>query len=415
MKLIQKTSRAYLILSGVAFLISVVMLYLVLTNVISRWLDEKLLYSNKEVVGHLKFKYPITNLEYKSLGKIEDLKSYKDTLIFKDTAVYRASMKEFDVFRQLTSYQTIRGEYYKIITRNSVVNNDDFVNAIIVYMIVILSLLLTGLLILNTQIAKNIWNPFYANLFALKKFSIQDKNNIQLVPSEIDEFKELNDSIINLTNKVQTDFNSLKEFTENASHEMQTPLAIMQSKIELLLQTTKFTKNQAVQLQSIYLAGKRLSKLNKTLLLLAKVENQQYNINEKIDLKTVIENKLEIYDDFILNKNITVTKSITNIILTSNQVLVDTLITNLLSNAIKHNITNGKINIITKDNSLIFSNTGNFLNHNPEDLFNRFKKESISKDSIGLGLAIVKKICDANNWKVSYTYKNKSHKISIIF
>ncbi|MCF6351271.1 MAG: HAMP domain-containing histidine kinase [Flavobacteriaceae bacterium] len=415
MKLIQKTSRAYLILSSVAFLISVVMLYLVLKIVINSWLDEKLLYSKKEVVGNIKFKYPITTSEYKNLGKIEDLKYYKDTLIFKDTAVYRAIIKEFDVFRQLTSYETIRGEHYKVVTRNSLVNNDDFINVIIVYTIVIFSLLLTGLLILNTQITKNIWNPFYANLNALKNFSIQNKNRINLIPSKINEFNELNDSIKNLTNKVQSDFNNLKEFTENASHEMQTPLAIMQSKIELLLQTTNLSKNQAVQLQSIYQAGKRLSKLNTALLLLAKVENQQYNVNEKINLKSIIENQLENYEDFIINKNLTVNKNLISIILMSNKVLIDTLIVNLLSNAIKHNIKNGIINITHNNKMLIFSNTGKPPTQNLENLFNRFKKDSVSKDSIGLGLSIVKKICVVNNWNISYTYKEGIHKIEILF
>lgn len=415
MKLIHKTSTAYLFLSGIAFIISVVLLYLVLTNVINSWLDEKLLYSKKEVVGNLKYKYPITSIQYEKLGDLKDLKYHKDTLIYKDTVVYRSSTKEHDVFRQLTAYETIRDEHFKIITRNSLVNNQDFVSVIILYSVVIVLLLLTGLWLLNTLIAKNIWNPFYTNLNILKKYSIQNQNQIQLIPSKIKEFDELNNSIKNLTNRLQSDFNNLKEFTENASHEMQTPLAIMHSKIEILLQSSNLSKNQTTELHAIYQAGNRLSKLNKALLLLAKVENKQYDISEKINLKDIIENRLEIYKDFIENKNLTINKDLQDDIISSNVTLINILISNLLSNAIKYNISNGSINITYKNNQLIFSNTGNPLKQDPNNLFNRFKKEGTSKNSLGLGLAIVKKICDVNNWRISYVYEKKMHKISIFF
>jgi len=415
MKLIQKTSRAYLLLSGLAFLISTIMLYLVLTNVINSWLDEKLLYSKKEVIGNLKYNYPITSIQYEEIGKIKDLKYHKNKLIFKDTAVYRSSTKKHDVFRQLTAYETIRDGYFKIITRNSLVNNQDFVSIIILYSVVIFLLLLTGLWILNTLIAKNIWNPFYTNLSILKDFSIENQNPIQLIPSEIKEFEELNNSIKNLTTRVQSDYNNLKEFTENASHEMQTPLAIMHSKIELLLQSNNLTKNQTLELHSIYQAGNRLSKLNKALLLLAKVENKQYDIKEKINLKINIEKRIDIYKDFIENKNIKITKNLQSHSISLNPTLINALISNLLSNAIKYNVQNGTIDIIYNTKQLIFSNTGNPIKQDPNNLFNRFKKENANKDSIGLGLAIVKKICDVNNWHINYEYNNKIHKITISF
>lgn len=413
MKLIQKTSIAYLILSGIAFLISVILLYFILTKEINQWLDKKLVYSKKEVVANLKYNYPLTTIKYEEIGNIKDLNFPKDTLIFKDTAVYISSVKEFDVFRQLTAYKTIRDKQYKITTRNSLVNNQDFVSAIIIYIIAIISLLLTGLWILNTKLAKNIWQPFYDNLNQLKKFSIQDQEPIKLESSQIDEFQELNGSIKNMTSKLQADFNNLKEFTENASHEMQTPLAIMQSKIELLLQSNNFTQVQTKELHSVYQAGNRLSKLNKALLMLAKVDNQQYNLTEKINLKKCIENKLEIYEDFIENENLTISKSLENQVILSNKTLVDALLSNLISNAIKHNISNGFINITFKNNSLIFSNSGNIPTQDPNNLFNRFKKETKNTSSIGLGLAIVKKICDINNWTIDYKFNEKMHILHI--
>lgn len=397
------------------------MLYFVLTSVMNNRLDDKLMYNKEVIVTVIKYDYPLTIFdEPEELTEIEDRLYPNDTVIYKDTLIFHAikgvdGAEEYEKYRQLTSYETLQGKRYKIVTRNSLVRNQDFVSIITLSTIIIILLLLTGLWILNTQITKNIWMPFYLNLDRLKNFSIQDQNPIQLEVSNVDEFKELNSSIRNLTKKLQSDFNNLKEFSENASHEMQTPLAIMQSKIELLLQSTNLTIEQSKELQSIYQAGNRLSKLNKTLLLLAKVENQQFSTKENISLKKLIENQLENYEDFIINKNLKINTNLSNDNITTNTILADILISNLLSNAIKHNIQNGTINITYIRDILIFSNSGNSLEQDPENLFNRFKKASTLKDSLGLGLAIVKKICEVNGWQISYSYEKNTHQISVRF
>ena len=421
MKLIQKTSRTYLLLSAIIFVLSGVMLYFVLTSVMNNRLDQQLLYHKALVAKIIKYDYDFTLFEEpEELTEAENKLYPRDTIIYKDTLIFHAiedvvGAEEYEKYRQLTSYETLQGKRYKIVTRNSLGRNQDFVSIITLSTIIIILLLLTGLLILNTQIAKQIWKPFYTNLDRLKNFSIQDQNAIQLEPSNVEEFKELNSSLKSLTQKLQSDFNNLKEFSENASHEMQTPLAIMQSKIELLLQSTDVTKEQSEELQSIYQAGNRLSKLNKTLLLLAKVENQQFSTKKEISLKEIIERQLENYEDFIANKNIKITTELSDDTIITNSVLADTLISNLLSNAIKHNILNGSIDITHVRDILIFSNTGLPLDQNPENLFTRFKKASTLKDSLGLGLAIVKKICEVNDWQISYSYQDNTHQISILF
>ncbi len=420
MKLIQKTSRTYLWLSIIIFILSGAMLIFVLTNVMNNRLDNQLFYNKEVIAKRIKYDYPLTIFEEpEELSEAENRLYPKDTIIYKDTLILRViqgeGVDEFEKYRQLTSYETLQGIRYKIIARNSLVRNQDLIWVILLSTFIIILLLLSGLWILNTQISKKIWKPFYTNIDKLKNFSIQDQNSIELAPSNIDEFKELNTSIKNLTQKLQSDFNSLKEFSENASHEMQTPLAIMKSKIELLLQSSDLTKEQSEQLQSIYQAGNRLSKLNKTLLLLAKVENQQFSNKEEISFKILIEKSLDNYEDFIINKNITIQTELSDHISSANTILVDTLISNLLSNAIKHNISNGKITITYTKDTLVFSNTGNPLKGNPENLFNRFKKESTLKDSLGLGLAIIKQICDVNHWQLNYSCEKEVHTISVIF
>lgn len=168
-------------------------------------------------------------------------------------------------------------------------------------------------------------------------------------------------------------------------------------------------------MQAIYQAGKKLSKLNKTLLLLAKVENQQYSKTSTVSIKAIVEKQLENYEDFIVNKNLEIKSNLSDDTIEANTLLTETLLSNLLSNAIKHNNPNGYIRISYTKHTLVFENTGNPLKVKPNELFSRFKKDSNRKDSLGLGLAIVKQICDVNNWQLNYTCEKNIHKISVIF
>ena len=350
MKLIERTGRSYLILSLVIFMLFGIVLYFLLTTVMNNRLDEKLLY-NKEVVSKVvKYGSQWTIFEEpEELSPAENRLYPRDTIIYKDTLIFHGienveGAEEYEKYRQLTAYETLQGIRYKIITRNSLVRNQDFVTIITLLTIFITLLLVAGLWFFNTRTANKIWKPFYYNLNSLKNFSIQNQKPIELRSSNIDEFTELNGSIKSLTEKLSSDYNNLKEFTENASHEMQTPLAIMQSKIELLLQSTNLNESEINQLQSIYQAGQRLSKLNKTLLILAKVENRQFSEIEEVNLSELITNKIEIYEDFIEAKELGIETDISpEIILKTNSTMVDMLVTNLLSNAIRHNIEKGTI------------------------------------------------------------------------
>jgi signal transduction histidine kinase len=425
MKLIERTGRSYLILSLVIFMLFGIVLYFILTAVMNNRLDESLRY-NKEVISkRIKYDTPLTIFEEpEELTPSENLLYPNDTIVFKDTLIFHAieglegveNTEEYEKYRQLTAYETLQGRRYKIIARNSLVRNQDFVTIITLLTIFITLLLVAGLWFFNTRTANKIWKPFYKNLNNLKNFSVQDQKPIQLQSSNIDEFMELNGSIKSLTEKLSSDYNNLKEFTENASHEMQTPLAIMQSKIELLLQSTNLNESEIKQLTSIYQAGQRLSKLNKTLLTLAKVENRQFSEIEDVNISDLLNNKLELYDDFIVAKKLEVETDIErSIILKTNSTMVGMLITNLLSNAIRHNVEKGSIYVQLSSTHFQISNSGNELTVSPENLFNRFKKDSSSADSSGLGLAIVKKICEVNEWKIDYTFLDSQHQIIVRF
>jgi signal transduction histidine kinase len=156
--------------------------------------------------------------------------------------------------------------------------------------------------------------------------------------------------------------------------------------------------------------------LNKTLLLLSKIENRQFKDVETIQINEVIERHLEIFDDFINNKKLKVEmKSTMDVKIQANPLLFDMVISNLISNAIKHNIEKGQILIQTTDLFISVSNSGEAPKMSSSSLFERFKKESTASNSFGLGLAIVKKICDNYNWNITHSYVEDQHNISIYF
>ena len=415
MKLLQKTRRTYILYSIIIFLISSSFIYYILKNIITKRQDEKLLYDKEIIAQKIKYDYPLPIFDvedYIAKNKV------KDTTYFKDTLMYQIidGVENHELYRQLTSIETLQGKTYRIITRSSQVKNHEFVLAISLSVAGVILLLIITVYFVNTFIAKKVWYPFYQNLNSLKNFSVDKNKPIELEDSKIDEFKELNKSLSKLTEKLSSDFNNLKEFTENASHEMQTPLAIMQSKLELLMQSESLKLDDQHLISAVYSASKRLSKLNKTLLMLSKIENQQYSQKEPILINEVINNQLEIFEDFIETKEITISKNLTlDIKVDANPLLFDMVISNLLGNAIKHNQNKGNIQITTCEVFITFSNSGSPLNIPSEMLFERFKKESNSSESFGLGLAIVKKICDIYNWKISHSYSDNQHHFSIYF
>ncbi len=415
MRLINKTRRSYIIYSLVIFIISSTLIYFIFKSIITKRQDEKLLWDKNIIEQRIKYDYPLPIFD------VEDYKAkypVKDTLYYKDTLMYQIikGVENYELYRQLTSVETLQGRTYKIITRSSLVKNHEFILAITLSVGIVIFLLIFTFFFINTYVFNRLLKPFNINLNALKNFSVEKNKPIELIDTDIDEFKVFNDSVKKLTEKLRTDFTNLKEFTDNASHEMQTPLAIMQIKLEYLMQSEDLQNEDKKLIKDIYSASKRLSKLNKTLLMLSKIENQQYSYKEKIDVNEVIQEQLEIFEDFIENKKISVIRKMAlEVMIEANPVLFDTVISNLLGNAIKHNQKGGKIEIITNELFITISNSGTELNTDSEKIFERFKKESTSSDSFGLGLAIVKKICNAHHWKIKHTFSENMHHFTIYF
>jgi signal transduction histidine kinase len=247
----------------------------------------------------------------------------------------------------------------------------------------------------------------------MKQFSLTSSNSIQLVESDILEFSELKKEIETLTNKVKVDYQNLKQFTEDVSHEIQTPLAIIQAKIDNLINEHKINDIQFQQITSIQKDIQRLKQLNQRITILTKIENNQYINITSINLVDLINEKINNYKELDIN---TIRFNHTHdLIIAIDPFLADILMNNLISNAIKHSKKEHKISISTTKKTLTISNVGKEALKQPEKLFQRFYRETSKNQSTGLGLAIVKKICELYRFNISYSYFDNQHTFKIEF
>lgn len=274
--------------------------------------------------------------------------------------------------------------------------------------------LLLTLFITNRYILNGLWKPFYKTLVELKSFNISDYKALSLKTTKVDEFNELNDAVRSMSLKAKNDFQTLKEFTENASHEMQTPLAVITSKLDILIQDETLKVKQYEQINDIYTSTNRLARLNQSLLLLVKIENNLIDDIELLRLDSLIEEKIKQFQELITDKQIKVEIYLSTKEISASKYLIDILLNNLFSNAIRHNLPNGKLIVILNNDKLVFKNNGLPHTLNTDNMFDRFKKGNKS-DGTGLGLALVKNICILNNWNVCYYYETPCHVFQLDF
>ena len=347
--------------------------------------------------------------------KIEPFKNPgKDTIFY--NSYYDALDAEIEPYRELNASILIDGNPYTYSARINLVEKEDLMKSIAILFLVIISLLLIGLFVITKRLSIKLWKPFYETLNQIEKFEIDKSNHPEFSETNIEEFNRLNNSIEKLIMKNTSIYHSQREFVENAAHELQTPLAVFQAKIDTLIQNNDFTQEQYKILSSLNDSVSRLNRLNKNLLLLSKIENDIYTEKQTINLKEAIEKHFNFFTEQAKAKNLIIkTEMKEAVAVKSNPVLAEILFSNLFLNAIRHNVGNGQVLVTLSNHSLTFSNTGQSQTLVADKLFNRFSKSNPSEQGNGLGLAIIKKIADLNNWKISYSFANNFHSFSVAF
>lgn len=409
-RLIKKTSRTFLFAGLALALLSTIALYFYTKYQLENELEEVLYSTEARIENALKSGEIVSSLPpIIEVNEVEVLKNK----ILKDTLIYDPSQEEMEIFREFSNYKKINGKNYQITIREMVLESEDFLFAIVLSNVTIFGLAFVFLFYFNTSRNIQLWQPFFKNLEQMKRFSLSSKAPLDLVESDVLEFSELKNEIMTLTNKVRADYENLKQFTEDVSHEMQTPLAIIQAKIDNIINAQDINDIQFEQITSIQKDIQKLKQLNKRITILTKIDNNQFVTVENINLTEIINNKVDSFKELKMSKMFHASNEILNV--SMDPYLADILVNNLISNAIKYNNSEEVITIVTDKSSFVISNFGEKALEHPHKLFQRFYRESNETKSTGLGLAIVKKICDLYQFKVSYKFDKMHHIFSVNF
>jgi len=416
MKLLDRYNRVTLITTIVVMVITGVIYYQAISWILTNQIDKDLVVEENEVFDGVKLNHHLPQVFDSNDQQISFYPAIAGSVTreFINTAYYNTNEKENESGRGLISSVTVNGKYYKILIVESKVETEDLIRIIFFITIGVILLLLLILLITNRLILKRLWKPFHEIMKELRLFNVTDNNDLLKVDTDTDEFEELNLAVINMASRVKHDYKDLKHFTENASHELLTPIAVINSKLDTLIQTENFSERQSKLLNDLYTAVNRLNRLNQSLLLLVKIENKLEHSREQIDLQAVLEEMIVQFDEIFQDKQLKLSCTLDDKHIYASRYLVDILLNNLISNAIRHNYVGGQIAINLTANSLIISNTGENDALPDDDIFKRFHKSSGSEGS-GLGLTISRQICENFDFSLAYEFLAPYHTFTVQF
>lgn len=335
----------------------------------------------------------------------------KEAICYRDSMIYIAEKGETEPARILTTIFKDKDErYYELSVYTPTIEKRDLKEAIFQLLIGLFVVLLITILVINVWVFHQSMKPFYILLDWLEKFRLGKKNDVLDNPTHTTEFRKLNEAVSRFASHSEEMFEQQKQFIGNASHEIQTPLAICQNRLEMLMEDETLSEQQMGEIAKTCQTLEYVSKLNKSLLLLSKIDNSQFASVEKVCLNEILYRYLDDYQEVYDYKGITLDvheKNTFNI--TMNGTLAVVLITNLLKNAFVHNIYKGKIQIEITSSNIRFGNTGKDEHLDEKHIFERFYQGSKKEGSTGLGLAIVDAICRQSQLNIQYQFVKGWH------
>lgn len=416
MRLLAKYNRVNIITTIVVMLITGIVYYQAISRILVNQVDKDLKVEENEALDYVRVNHKLPE-EFESKDQqiyFSPAPTGSVERRFLDTNYVKDKHESHESGRALLSSVTANGVYYKLYIVESKVETEDLIQLIFAITIGLILLLMIVLLLINRLVLNRLWAPFYSILKELKSFSVADTKEIPGLDTRIDEFNELNQEVAAMAGRVKNDYKNLKTFTENASHELLTPIAVINSKLDTLIQTDSFTKPQSKLLDDLYIGVSRLNRLNRALLLLVKLENNLETDQKPVNLKELIEEMLSQFEEIFNDKALSLSYELADKEIYANSNLLEVLISNLLYNAIRHNHQGGNITVILTADGLTVKNTGEDSSLEAAKIFSRFHKSSRSEGS-GLGLTICRQICENMNFKLNYSFTPPEHIFTITF
>lgn len=335
-------------------------------------------------------------------------------ITYRDEMVFITEKSETEPARVLiTIFRTEDERYMELVVYMPTIEKLDLLRAILGWIIFLYVLLLLIILSINIWVFRKNMKPLYVLLKWLDSSQLGKKNEPLENTTKITEFRKLNAATMAFAERGEKLFEQQKTFIGNASHEMQTPLAICRNRLEMLMEDETLTEHQLNELIKTHQTLENLTRMNRSLLLLCKIENGQFADTRSVCLNDILTHYLDDYKEVYAYRNITVTVTTdSSFCVEMNDSLVSVLVTNLLKNSFVHNIDGGFIYIKITANTFEISNTGE-KPLDRERIFERFYQGQKKEGSTGLGLALVDSICKANHLKIDYTYVENRHIFTI--
>jgi signal transduction histidine kinase len=410
MKLLTKTSLNFISASVMFFLVGSIVMYFSVRNIVAEDLENRLLEQKSEFLNKA------------SQDRLEDLASevifieksqetlgysYSDTVLIVD--------EQYMLYRKLEFRYLKDEQYYKISILQLQSQSDLLIMKIVIMNVGFAMLFFLIVFFVNRQSIRNALKVFYSTINKLEEFPLNQAQELDLDTAEVEEVKKLNSVFEEMSKQIRKDFEAQKEYTENVAHELQTPLAIISSKVDELMQAENLTKEQMEQLALLLETTNRLSKINQSLIFLTKIDNRFYTEGSTFSLNELIKEKLVLFETVIEEKNLKLALNLKDEIqIYMDPYLAETLVMNLLKNAIVHNEERGEISVKLENNCLIITNSGAALSFSETDIFKRFSRSEYNKKSLGIGLSIVQRICELYGFNIEYQFQ-KNHIFTLKF
>ena len=338
------------------------------------------------------------------------------TPVFQTDEEFIDDIQQEEIVREMTSVFQKQGIDYELTLSTQVFAWNDTLDFAIYSILTLAIALLVAIILIVSFIVIGNMRPLYRLINWLR-----DRKATEEIPKpdsriKVQEFKEIETAVLEASERSKQVFEEQKRFIGNASHEIQTPIAICRNRLELLVDETHLDEHQLTEIQKTLDTLGYISRLNKSLLLLSKIDNHQFKEEAEIEINQVVyqalENLGEIYESMKVGVSV-VEKQ--RIVVQMDPTLASSLVNNLLKNAFIHNQQGGNISITLSDNTLAISNTGKNEALDAESVFKTFYRKDENTHSTGLGLAIAKAICTEYGFEINYQFIENQHTFSVKF
>lgn len=406
------------IISGTAIILFIVMcvwsaiFYYGILNEVNEETDDMLGHQSEQLIRQFLAtgEMPVSTLVNSDRSvKLRNNVRYYDTLIYSSDQLEKEPARAVE-----TIFENHNGEGYMLTISTPTFKKADLQENILISILILFTGILISSIVINWLVLKQYLNPLYKLLSWLDTNNITKENTKLALKSNSPEFKKLYDATNKNAERNRIMYNTQKEFIDNASHEMQTPIAVCRNRVEMLIQSEELTENQLTELGKIQNTLGYMVRLNKSLLFLSKIENGQFSNQERILLNEIVLTQLDDLTQLFESKKLhSSIQQNGEFILIIDRTLAIALISNLLRNAFIHSNQNGIIKITITNSTIEVSNSSLSEALPTQNIFSRFTKKGHNENSIGLGLSIVKSICNFYNLNCEYYFTDDLHHFKI--